>query len=180
MHRAAGGLATSWHRSGYTFETCLHWLLGSNPHSAMYRRWREVFDIDKLTFINPQQYGCIEDGRGERLIIYSDPDRMEMELLRCAPQDAHEIHRLASAVRALSRIDIAEPDNGWFHNWSGGLAMLPALPALRWWSSRSVAEYGERLTHPLLRCFFGGGESRELSALALVFSLAWKIGRAHV
>ena len=28
MHDAAGGLATSWQRDGYRFETCLHWLLG--------------------------------------------------------------------------------------------------------------------------------------------------------
>ena len=172
-HTGAGGLATSWHRNGYTFETCLHWLLGSNPNSAMYSRWREVFDIEKLTFINPQQYGAIEDGRGDRLVVYTDPDRMETELLRRAPQDAHEIHRLGSAVRRLSRVDIAEPDNGWFHNWSNGLAMLAALPAFRWWSRRSLAEYGERFIEPLLRAFFGGPESRELSALALVFSLAW-------
>ena len=149
MHTAAGGLATSWHRNGYTFETCLHWLLGSNPESAMYQRWQEVFDIEKLAFINPQQYGCIEDERGDRLIIYADPDRMEAELLRSAPQDAHEIHRLASAVRRFSRIDIAEPDNHWFRNWSTSLTMLSALPALRWWSSRSLAAYGERFTHPL-------------------------------
>ena len=29
MHDMAGGLATSWRRGDYTFETCLHWLLGS-------------------------------------------------------------------------------------------------------------------------------------------------------
>lgn len=172
-HTDAGGLATSWHRSGYTFETCLHWLLGSNPGSAMYSRWQEVFDIEKLTFINPQQYGAIENGSGDRLIVYTDPDRMETELLRRTPEDAHEIHRLASGVRRLSRVDISEPDDGWFHNWSNGLAMLAALPAFRWWSRRSLAEYGERFNDPLLRSFFSGGESRELSAIALVFSLAW-------
>jgi phytoene dehydrogenase-like protein len=25
MHDTTGGLATSWHRGGYAFETCLHW-----------------------------------------------------------------------------------------------------------------------------------------------------------
>jgi phytoene dehydrogenase-like protein len=171
MHTGTGGLATSWHRNGYTFETCLHWLLGAIPQSAMYQRWREVFDIEKLTFINPQQYGCIEDEHGDQLIIYTDPDRMEAELLHSAPQDAHEIHRLASAVRRMSRFDIAEPDKGWLNNWSTSLAMSPALPVLRWWSSRSLAEYGDRFTHSLLRGFFGGGESRELSAIALAFRL---------
>jgi phytoene dehydrogenase-like protein len=26
-----GGLATSWRRGDYTFETCLHWFTGANP-----------------------------------------------------------------------------------------------------------------------------------------------------
>ena len=30
-HDRPGGLATSWRRGDYTFETCLHWLVGSNP-----------------------------------------------------------------------------------------------------------------------------------------------------
>lgn len=38
MSETAGGLATSWRRGDYTFETCLHWLLGSNPRGPMYVR----------------------------------------------------------------------------------------------------------------------------------------------
>lgn len=37
QHDVLGGLATSWKRGPYTFETCLHWLLGSSPGSPMYR-----------------------------------------------------------------------------------------------------------------------------------------------
>ncbi len=51
QHDAVGGLATSWHRGDYTFETCLHWLVGSNPDGAMHVQWQEVFDVDKLTFV---------------------------------------------------------------------------------------------------------------------------------
>ena len=43
MHDSAGGLATSWRRGEYTFETCLHWLFGSNPDGEMYSQWLEVF-----------------------------------------------------------------------------------------------------------------------------------------
>ena len=50
MNATAGGLATSWRRGDYTFETCLQWLLGSNPNGLMHSQWQEVFDIDKLTF----------------------------------------------------------------------------------------------------------------------------------
>ena len=58
MHDSAGGLATSWHRGEYTFETCLHWLFGSNPDGEMYSRWLEVFDIDKLTIRVSTKSSC--------------------------------------------------------------------------------------------------------------------------
>ena len=30
-HKISGGLATAWKRQGYTFENCVHWLVGSRP-----------------------------------------------------------------------------------------------------------------------------------------------------
>ena len=44
---------------------------------------------------------------------------------------------------------------------------------MRQLSRVSIQEYGSRFTHPMLRSFFGEGQLAELSALALVFSLAW-------
>ena len=34
MHDMAGGLAMSWRRGAYTFETCLHWLFGSDSNGS--------------------------------------------------------------------------------------------------------------------------------------------------
>ena len=52
QHQSAGGLATSWRRGDYTFETCLHWLVGSNPSGILHAEWREVCDIDTLRFVD--------------------------------------------------------------------------------------------------------------------------------
>ena len=64
QHDNAGGLATSWRRGDYTFETCLHWLVGSSPHGTMHAQWQEVFDIDKLTFVYPEEFVRLEDEKG--------------------------------------------------------------------------------------------------------------------
>src|SRR5579871_2523209 len=72
QHDVPGGLATSWTRGPYTFETCLHWLLGSSPASPMHRQWRELFDIDRLRFIYPEEYLRIESCNGDSLSIYTD------------------------------------------------------------------------------------------------------------
>jgi len=168
MSQNAGGLATSWQRGGYTFETCLHWLLGSNPKGAFHSRWLEVFDIDKLKFVNPEEFVRLETDGGESLPIYTNVDRMEAELLKNAPEDAAEIRRFASTVRRLAKLPMPDPAEPFLT----ALRTLPALPLLRQLSHISVEEYGRRFTHPLLKKFFEG-ESDELSSLALLFSLAW-------
>jgi phytoene dehydrogenase-like protein len=95
MHERPGGLATSWRRDGYTFETCLHWLLGSNPDWHMHAHWREIFDIDRLRFVQPAEYVRFETESGDCLVVYSDPDSLEAEMLRVSPEDAHESRRLS-------------------------------------------------------------------------------------
>ena len=177
MHDSAGGLATSWHRGEYTFETCLHWLFGSNPDGDMYSRWLEVFDIDKLTFVYPEEFVRLETEHGERLSIYSNIDRLEKEMLRRAPQDAAEIRNFASAIRSLSKFKMPDPTEGWGGNWLTYLRDIPYLPLLHELSSMSSKEYGYKFTDPLIRGFFGEGDMGQLSALALFFSLAWMNGR---
>ncbi len=172
-HDAPGGLATSWRRGNYTFETCLHWLLGSNPVRPMYSQWQEVFDIDQLTFVQPEVYVRLETEHGESLSVYSNLERMEAEFLRQAPQDAAEIRRFASAARRLANFPMPDPTEEAPGRWVAMLRTLPYLTLLRRWSGMSVGDYGRRFKHPLLRAFFAGGEYPELSALALVFTLAW-------
>ena len=175
-HDSAGGLATSWHRGEYTFETCLHWLFGSNPDGDMYSRWLEVFDIDKLTFVYPEEFVRLETEHGERLSIYSNVDRLEKELLRRAPQDAAEIRNFASAVRSLSKFKMPDPTEGWGNNWLTYLRDIYYLPLLHKLSDMSSKEYGYKFTDPLIQGFFGESDMGDLSALALFFSLAWMSG----
>jgi len=173
MHDSAGGLATSWRRGDYTFETCLHWLYGSNPDREMYSRWLEVFDIDQLTFVYSDEFVRLETEHGECLCVYSSVDRLEAEMLRRAPQDAAEIRHFASAIRSLSKFKIPDPTGGWAGNWLAYLHDVPYLPLLHELSSMSGEEYGKRFTDPLINSFFGDGDMGQLSALALFFSLAW-------
>lgn len=173
MNDTAGGLATSWRRCGYTFENCIYWLLGSNPAGPMYSRWREVFDIGRLQFVDAAEYARLETEHGETLSIYTNVDRMETELLKQAPEDAVEIRHLASAVRRLAQFPMPDFMASWPRNWLAALRTIPELPFLRHWSSMTMEEYGRRFKHPLLRRLFEGGELAGLSAVAFVFSLAW-------
>jgi phytoene dehydrogenase-like protein len=173
MHDMAGGLAMSWRRDAYTFETCLHWFCGSDPAGAMHSQWNEVFDVDELTFVDLKQFAHLETEGGDALTILTDPDRLEEALVARAPQDAKAIRRLASDVRRLGALKMPDPTRSWAANLLTVLRDLPVLPLLRSLSRISLRDYGQRFTDPLLKGFFTGGELSGLSAIAIIFSLAW-------
>jgi phytoene dehydrogenase-like protein len=170
MHSIAGGLATAWKRHGYTFENCIHWLVGSKEGEEMNATWKEVFDIGRLDFHDAEIYQVIEKG-ANRLVVYRDVDRMEREFLAQAPEDAAVIREFAGLVRKLS-----------FFRFPGGdsllarlISLAKALPHL-WRMGKyrkfTLGGYAERIQNPLLKSFFASGLS-DLSFLAIAFSLAW-------
>lgn len=173
QHDQPGGLATSWTRGGYTFETCLHWLLGSSPGSPMYRYWCELFDISRLRFIYPEEFVRIEAPDGEALSIYTDVARMQEALWRRSPGDVRAIRDFADTVRRFARLPV--PNFGEYGpaTWLSYLRMLPDAARLRRFAAMSIAEYGSRFRDPLIRAFFDAGESSRMMAITLAFALGW-------
>src|SRR5581483_4494628 len=174
QHEIPGGLATSWSRGAYRFETCLHWLLGSSPASPMYRQWSELFDIGRLHFIYPEDFVRIEDSHGEALSIYTNVERMQDTLMRRSPQDAEAIRDFADPVREFADLPLPDPSEHGPAAWLGYLRLLPAAARLHRFARISVAEYGARFRDPLIRAFFDAGESSQMMAITLAFTLGWR------
>ena len=173
QHDTPGGLATSWTRGGYTFETCLHWLLGSSPASPMYRQWCELFEIGRLRFIYPEEFVRIEGSDGQALSIYTDIERMQDALMRRSPADADAIRDFAATVREFAHLPVPDPSEHGPAAWLGYLRLLPDALRLRRLAGMSVAEYGARFSDPLIRAFFDAGESSRMMAVTLAFALGW-------
>jgi len=172
MSDASGGLATSWKRHDYTFETCLYWLFGSNPHSPFHALWREVFDVDQLTFIDADEVLRFETEDGQSATLRSNVGQMEQELLRMAPEDRRPIHRFAKGVRRLAGFEIPIARGGWAQSVLPLLRaqsvlpllkVIPYLLELRFWSRLTSREFGTWFRNPLLRELFGGGVQREIA-----------------
>jgi len=173
QHDTPGGLATSWTREPYTFETCLHWLLGSSSASPMYRWWRELFDIDRLRFVYPEEFVRIEALDGQALSIYTNVERMRETLLRHSPQDAEAIRDFASTVREFAHLPMPDLSKHGPAAWFGYLRLLPEAARLHRFAGMSIAEYGARFRDPLIRAFFDAGESSQMMAITLAFALGW-------
>ncbi|MGF6785779.1 phytoene desaturase family protein [Paraburkholderia sp. 35.1] len=177
QHERPGGLATSWQRGTYTFEACLHWLLGSNLHDPTHALWREVFDIDRLHFVYPEEWMRVESEDGNSLSIYSNLERLEAELLQHAPQDEAQIRQFMHAVRSLSHCPLPSLSSAWQDRLTTGLQLLRHMPLLQNLSHITSEDYGKQFNDSLLRGFFGEGENAQLAVVALVFALAWVSNR---
>lgn len=42
MHKVPGGQCASWQRKGYTFDACIHHLMGCSPRTRIYGLWQEL------------------------------------------------------------------------------------------------------------------------------------------
>jgi phytoene dehydrogenase-like protein len=173
MGEMTGGLAMSWTRGKYRFETCLHWLVGSKPGADFHQMWQEVCDIEKLTFVNEDEFLRIETEDGDVLSVYTNIDRLEGELLRRSPEDSAAILDLTRTMRTLGKFRMLDPTGGLKDNWLNMLRDIPVFPVMGKLAKISGAEYGKRFADPLLRRFFSTGDIGKMSAVAMVLSLAW-------
>ncbi len=99
-----GGLCTGWRRSGYDFNGCLHWILGSAKGSSFHDMWLSVADIDTLSFKYFDERADIEipstDGsRPWHFHLYNDVDKFEAYLLSIAPEDRDVISQWTGDIR---------------------------------------------------------------------------------
>jgi phytoene dehydrogenase-like protein len=102
MHDQPGGLCTAWKRHGYTFDGCIHWLVGSNPQSGLHQFWNQVGAFENKKIINREYFRQFEGAEGKKLILYSDVEQLERHLLSLSPRDAAPIRQLTDAIREFS------------------------------------------------------------------------------
>lgn len=69
----AGGMCTAWIRSGYRFDGCIHWMVGTKPGEGFYSLYREVGALEEDTVIYNADHIKIEiDG-----VMYEIPLKID-------------------------------------------------------------------------------------------------------
>jgi phytoene dehydrogenase-like protein len=165
MHNQPGGLCTAWKRGDYTFDGCIHWLMGSGPASNLHQVWRELHAVQGRRFVEWEEYMRVRLAGGGTFTIYTDPDRLEKEMLRLAPQDGKLIARFCGAMRRFSAIDmpVTTEKMGLFERLGYLLPLVRLAPAMRSWGTMNVQAFCSRLQSrelaEALGMLFGGGSS---------------------
>lgn len=185
QHSIPGGLCTSWQRGEYTFDGCVHWLLGSDGASAFNRLWDELIDMSGVAFVNHDERVAIEVARnsdryGSKVFhLYADVDRLEAYLLDLSPEDAPAIKEFTDAIRFIGRFELPPlidkaPEVRTFVDMLGMLKFMPLLTFMNKWGKISNCSFAERLQSPFLKeafeLFF---EGRDISLLVMIVQLAY-------
>lgn len=161
-HSQPGGLCTSWKRGNFTFDGCIHWLLGSNKSSPFYRLWSELVDMKSVEFVNHEVRVDVEleknrDPHGDRVFhLYTNIARLEAYLLDLAPEDTVMIKRLIKSMRIIQQFDVPPLIDTLpaLQKWRKKLSMITYLPFLVLflkWKNVTNYSFARKLTNPFLK-----------------------------
>jgi phytoene dehydrogenase-like protein len=177
LHNLPGGVCTSWHRKGYTFDWCIHWLVGSGPGNGFHDLWNELIDLRQLQFVDHEEYFRVEDKDGKTLTLFSDLDRLEREMKSVAPEDMEIIEGLIGAARKCTRIQLPVDRTPEVYNLYDTAKFLrrvfPLLRIHRKWGRLSAEDLAARCRSPLLRKAILYMFLPKSSVLFLLMTLAW-------
>jgi phytoene dehydrogenase-like protein len=152
MNSLPGGVCTSWKRSGYTFDGCIHWLMGSGPASNLHEMWKELHAVQGRRFVEWDEYIRVRTAGGETFTVYTDPQKLQEEMLRLAPEDGDLIRPFCRAIRRFSGMDmpVTTEKMGFFRRLGYLLPLISLGPAMKRWGSLNLETFCSRLRSPVL------------------------------
>jgi len=176
MEVRPGGLCTSWKRGDYTFDGCLHWLVGSRE-GPFHKMWREVGALEGAEVVDFDWFFAYEAADGRRVTFYNDPGRLQEHLLELAPEDAREIKKFTRAVRRAASFEMPLDKPPELFSLGERLkmfgAMLPKMGLFMKWGRVSLRDFASRLKSPLLAEAMTHGFLADAAVFHLVATLAW-------
>jgi len=153
MHDIPGGLCTAWKRKGYIFDISMHMLVGSSS-GPFNRMWRELGVLEGRRFVYHNVTARIE-GRGKRLDICIDPQRLEEQMRELSPDDeglTKEFIRLlfSKSIMNLSSLKPAEMF-GLMDKIKMYSSFLPFIGVFKKYGHLTIQEFAERFKDPFLQ-----------------------------
>ena len=152
LHALPGGLCTAWERKGYTFDGCLHYLLGSAPGQPFHQVWQELGAMQDRFMINHEELMRIVGPGGQTLVGYCDPQRLADHIKQLSPADAELADDLAEGIRDFLSFDMSvlQSQASFADEWNGKSRTRQAYAAL-YAPAHTLGRRLERGIRPALR-----------------------------
>jgi phytoene dehydrogenase-like protein len=151
MHNQPGGQCTAWKRKGYTFDGCIHHLLGCSSFSRIYDLWNELGAMPREQAYTRECVSVVSP-EGKMFNDYWDPEKLEGHLKELSPHDAKAIDDYVKGIMVFAREDFMGKA---MYGSKVDLAkavfkMAPAYKLLR----LTMEQYAAKFTDPFLRRAF--------------------------
>ncbi|MEI6124058.1 MAG: NAD(P)/FAD-dependent oxidoreductase [Bacteroidota bacterium] len=158
----SGGLCTSWKRGEYTFDGCIHWLLGSNHSNPFYKLWSELIDMDSIDFVNHKVRAEIEvknsvDSNGNKIFhLYTNLNKLEQYMFDIAPEDSRVIRKFIRAIRKIQQYEVPPivdkvPRLLTFREKIRMIEHLPLLMFIMKWKKVTNFSFADEFKNPFLK-----------------------------
>ena len=171
-HNQPGGVCTSWRRGNYTFDYCIHWLMGSRPDTGFDLLWDELGALENeakkpVEIRNFEKFTRTEFSDGEELRFYADADRFGEELRRIAPDDLDLVNSLIGDLKYMSRFktSVAKEKGGIFSKIGSFLSNLGTFRCYLKHLRTPIGEYANKWKSKYVR-----------EALCNVIPPSWSLG----
>ncbi len=176
MHTIPGGECTAWKRGGYTFDGCIHWMMGTKPGTALNSVWRQTGALDDTVEIILNDEFCRVEMGSRTAILYRNIDKTEKHWIEMFPKDGRAIRELCRAARAFRRMEmpVEQPMDqmGGLAAMKMGLKMLPMMGQMAKYNKITVAELASGFQDPLLRALIQNLMPVQYSAMPLLATIA--------
>jgi phytoene dehydrogenase-like protein len=181
-----GGLCASWKRGEYTFDGCIHWIMGTNDSNPFYRLWSELIDMKSVEFVNHEERIEIEleknrDRHGNGIFhLYSNIERLKAYLLDIAPEDAKPIGELIHCMKMMQRYEMPPmieyiPERRPLRKKLVMITYLPLVYEYYKWRNVTNLSFARKLKNPFLKEAFElifDGEEWNMLVLIMPLSIS--------
>lgn len=151
MHKVPGGQCASWRRKGYTFDACIHHLMGCSPRTRIYGLWQEL-GIMPRELAYTKECVSVLSPEGKLFNDYYNLELLQQHMQQLAPGDTKMIDAYIDAIKPFTQKDI------WGEIILGGHAalvkLLPFLAKTFKWLKPTMADMGMRFNDPFMRRAF--------------------------
>ena len=140
-----GGVCTAWKRKKYTFDGCIHWLVGVKPDAWFNQIYREVGALEGDPLRVMKHYvRYVDEASGQTLDVTGDLDRLASDMRALSPDDGPIIDELMDGARNLKGVD-------W--NFDTSQEARGTGDIMQYFAryNTPVAEFAKRFSNPFLR-----------------------------
>ncbi|MDR2713270.1 MAG: NAD(P)/FAD-dependent oxidoreductase [Clostridiales bacterium] len=148
MHVSPGGQCASWQRKGYTFDACIHHLMGCKEGSKLNKLWRELGGLPR-EMISQKESVAFTDLKGNLFYDYNDLGQLREHMLDIAPEDKNEIEKYIKGIRSFVGEDMM--GSMMMGGKRGMIGLMPTMLRNLKYMNLTLGDYAKRFKNPLLR-----------------------------